>query len=142
MKVLLEPRSARRRWLRTYLTLVGILDVFALGAILLPRTQMAAVHATLGIGELPAAPIVGYLARTASLFYGMIGVILLIAARDLDRYLETVRLLARCGVAAGGVILLIDVAERLPWWWIALEGPCCSGIALVGLALLPPRSSE
>lgn len=142
MKVPLDPLSARRRWLRTYLTLVGVLDAFALGAILLPQTQMAAVHATLGIGELPDAPIVGYLARTASLFYGMIGVILLIAARDLDRYLETVRLLARCGVAAGGVILLIDVAERLPWWWIALEGPCCSGIALVGLALLPPRSSE
>lgn len=132
----------RRRILIAYLRFVGILDLLALLAVGLPQAQMAAVHAQLGIGELPVAPIVGYLARTASMFYGLVGVMLLVAANDLDRYLETVRLLARCGLVAGLAILLIDVAEGLPWWWIALEGPCCSGLALIGLALLPPRRSE
>lgn len=93
--------------------------------------MMVAIHEHLEIGGLPAEPIVGYLARTASLFYGFCGVLLLYLANDVVRHRDVIRFLAGCGLIAGVLIVLIDVAEGMPFWWILLEGPCCSLLAAV-----------
>ncbi len=108
---------------------IGLLDLLAFVAVVMPRSLMAAVHEQLHLGTLPTDPIVGYLARTASMFYGFSGVLLLFLSNDVVRYREVIRFLALCGIIAGGLVLTIDLIEGLPLWWILLEGPCCAILA-------------
>ena len=98
-------------------------------AMVMPRSMMVVIHEQLEMGALPAEPIVGYLARTASLFYGFCGVLLLYLANDVNRHRDVIRFLAGCGIIAGGMVLVIDLTEGLPLWWIFLEGPCCGLLA-------------
>lgn len=117
---------------------IGVLDLLAFAAVVMPRSLMVAIHAELQIGTLPTEPIVGYLARTASMFYGFCGVLLLYLATDVVRHRNVIRFLAGCGMVAGGIVLLIDVSEGLPLWWIFLEGPCCGLLAAVVWWLAKP----
>jgi hypothetical protein len=52
------------------LRLGGTMTVLAFPAMLLPPDWMAATHRWLGMGELPEAPVVDYLARSVSALYG------------------------------------------------------------------------
>jgi hypothetical protein len=54
--------------------------------VFMPMSWMAATHRWLGLGEMPAGPIVEYLARSQSAFYALVGVLCLVMASDLDRY--------------------------------------------------------
>ncbi len=120
--------SSRLSWL---LRAIGVLDLLSFAAVIMPRSFMSAVHAHLQLGPLPAEPIVGYLALTASMFYGFCGVLLLYLAADVVRHREVIRFLAGCGMAVGGIVLLIDLAEGMPVWWTLLEGPVCGALAAV-----------
>ena len=54
--------------------ILRVLGGFALGAIpaiFLPYSWMNAIHDFMGLGDLPNAPIVSYLARSLSLFYAL-----------------------------------------------------------------------
>lgn len=124
-----DGRAVFHRRLTWLLRVIGVLDLLAFLAVVMPRSMMVAVHEQLHIGGLPSEPIVGYLARTASMFYGFCGVLLLYVSNDVVRHRDVIRFLAICGTIAGGLILAIDVAEGLPLWWILLEGPCCGMLA-------------
>lgn len=139
METASPDQGDRQRWpssprvLTWLLRTIGVLDLLAFAAVVMPRSMMIAVHAQLQLGALPTEPIVGYLARTASMFYGFCGVLLLYLAADVVRHRDTIRFVAGCGMAAGVLIVLIDVAEGMPLWWIAMEGPCCGLLAaLIG----------
>jgi hypothetical protein len=116
---------------------LGIPGLLALVAVFMPMSWMAAAHRRLGLGEMPDAPIVEYLARSLSAFYALLGALCLLAASDLERY----RPLARClGIALallGLALLGVDIAADLPPWWIALEGP--RGIGLGALVYFLAR---
>ena len=90
---------------------------------LVPHEWMVAAHRWLGLGELPRAPIVEYLARSASALYGFHGVLLLIVAGDPQRYRPIVRYLAAMNVLLGGMLLAIDLHTGMPAWWTLAEGP-------------------
>jgi hypothetical protein len=111
--------------------LLGIPGLLALVAVFMPVTWMAAAHRWLGLGEMPDAPVVEYLARSLSAMYAVLGAFCLLAATDLERYRPLVRLLAVTFALLGLVLLGIDVAAGLPWWWIAFEGPRCIGVGAV-----------
>ncbi len=51
------------------LRVIGITGLFAIPAIFLPYSWMNAIHDFMGLGELPNAPIVSYLARSLSAFF-------------------------------------------------------------------------
>jgi hypothetical protein len=68
------------------LRLGGTMTVLAFPAMLLPPDWMAATHRWLGMGELPEAPVVDYLARSVSALYGFHGVLLFLIATDPARY--------------------------------------------------------
>ncbi len=121
-----RPSDVRLMWL---LRAIGVLDLLSFAAVVMPQSLMVAIHRHLGIGELPAEPIVGYLARTASMFYGFTGVLLLFLATDVVKFREVIRFVALCGMIAGLIVLGVDLAEGMPVWWIALEGPCCGLLA-------------
>ena len=48
------------------LRFVGVPALFALVAVFMPVSWMAATHRWLGLGEMPAGPVVEYLARSVS----------------------------------------------------------------------------
>src|SRR5437870_580230 len=97
--------------------------LFVLVAVCMPVSWMAAAHRWLGLGEMPNAPVVEYLDRSVSVFYALFGALFLLAASDLERYRPLVRFLGVAFALLGLVLLGVDVAAGLPWWWIALEGP-------------------
>jgi hypothetical protein len=105
------------------LRLVGIVELFAIPAVVMPFGWMAAIHSYLGMGELPDAPIVSYLARSTSMLYAVHGAVTLYITFDLERYWPLVRFWAIAIVIMGGTLLVIDVAIGMPTWWTLGEGP-------------------
>jgi hypothetical protein len=122
------------------LRLVGVGSLFALVAVVMPSSWMAATHRWLGLGEMPTAPVVEYLARSVSAFYALFGAICLVLASDLERYRPLVRFLALAVVLMSLVVLGVDLAAGMPWWWSASEGP--GGVVFGVLLFVLARSSR
>jgi hypothetical protein len=85
------------------------------------------------MGELPAVPIVGYLARTASLQYGLHGILLWAISFDVARYAPLVPLLGTLKLVQALAIAIVDATGGMPLWWTIVEPVC---LALAGAALL------
>jgi hypothetical protein len=124
--------ASRLRLLVVLLRLGGIVTVSAFGAILLPTDWMAGVHAAIGLGEFPRAPVVDYLARSIAALYGFHGVLLLIVSMDPRRYFTIVRYVGWMNALFGVMIMAIDLHARMPMLWTALEGP---PIVLFGIVI-------
>ena len=73
----------------------------------------------LGLGEMPTAPVVEYLARSLSASYAVTGALCLVVAADLERY----RFLGAASALMSPVLLGVDLVAGMPWWWSASEGP-------------------
>lgn len=124
------------RLLAWLLRAVGGLLVCALPAVPLSHRMMAAVHRdALGMGELPDAPVVGYLARTASLLYAVHGAVMLFLSFDVPRYRPLIVLVGWLNGLFGAACLAVDVAAGMPGWWTALEGPTILTAAVLTVAL-------
>ena len=117
------------------LRLQGGMLLLAVPAIFLPFTWMAAVHAWLGLGELPQTPVVEYLVRSLSGMYAFWGPIFLFLAADVHRYLPLVRFVARLQIVFGVGMLVLDTVVGMPLPWIISEGPVIVALSLVALSL-------
>src|SRR5215471_8318119 len=108
---------------------LGAGGLSALAAVFMPVSWMAATHRWLGLGEMPTGPVVEYLARSLSAFYALVGALCLAVVADLERYRPLVRFLGVAFALMSLVLLGVDVAVGMPWWWTASEGPgaWCSG---------------
>jgi hypothetical protein len=122
------------------LRLVGLSALLALAAVFMPYSWMAATHRWLGLGEMPTGPVVEYLARSLSASYAVMGVLCLVVAADLERYRPLVRWLALVFALMSVVLLGVDLAAGMPWWWSAFEGP--RGVVVAMLLFLLARSSR
>jgi uncharacterized membrane protein len=105
------------------LRIVGVGSLFALVAVVMPTSWMAATHRWLGLGEMPTGPVVEYLARSLSAFYALVGALCLVVAADLERYRPLVRSLGVAFALMSLVLFGVDLAAGMPWWWTASEGP-------------------
>ena len=92
-------------------------------AILLPVEWMASTHRWLGLGELPRAPVVDYLARSIAALYGFHGGLLLLISGDPVRYRSIVSYVAFMNVTFGLIVLVIDLHAGMPMLWSVCEGP-------------------
>lgn len=127
-------RLRRNRALALAVRAFGILDLLALGAIVMPVHWMDQAHRFFGMGPLPRDPIVGYLARSSSTLYALHGAMLVLMSFDVERYRPLIRFLAYAAFVHGAIIVGIDVAEQIPpVWWRNGEGPC---YAAMGALLL------
>jgi hypothetical protein len=115
-------RPGAHKVLVVLLCMGGISGLFALVAVFMPVSWMAATHRWLGLGEMPTSPVVEYLARSLSSFYALLGALCLVVASDLERYRPLVRFLAAAVALMGVVFTGVDWAAGLPWWWTAFEG--------------------
>lgn len=115
------------------LRVMGSFSLLAIPFVFVPRATMEAIHAQLGIGELPRAPIVGYLARSLSAFYALVGGLLWLLSFDPERHRSVLIYLGSAIALMGGALLFIDLYEGLPAVWTWWEGPF---VALFGATIL------
>jgi hypothetical protein len=104
------------------LRFVGVGSLFALVPVFMPMSWMVATHRWLGLGEMPTGPVVEYLARSLSAFYAVMDALCLVAA-DPERYRPLVRFLGVALALMSLVLLGVDLAAGMPWWWSTFEGP-------------------
>jgi hypothetical protein len=112
---------------------MGFVTMLALVAVFMPYSWMNATHRWLGLGDLPAAPIVGYLARSLSLFYALLGGLLWFLSSSPRRHRAVLLSLGAAFVSFGVICFGIDFVEDLPNFWKWVEGPF---VILYGAALL------
>ncbi len=138
-RALLSPTGHADRWRRVlawYLRFSGGVDVLAVVAVLLPTSAMAAIHEALGLGELPSATIVGYLARSTSLMYALHGAMVIFVSFDVVRYRPLIAFLVGAALLHGLELLVIYMATAMPLWWTLAEGPVYCLLAAATLVLL------
>ena len=133
-----------RRLLAGLLRAIGLLDLFALFAVIAPRKWIDDSHQLLGMGLFPVEPIAGYLARSTSFWYATYGILLWFVSYDVERNSQLITCLAWVMVAQGFVVIGIDIAEGMPGWWTTIEGPSCIGLGasliLVQRSIKPMRN--
>jgi hypothetical protein len=112
------------------------MSLLALVAVFMPYTWMDMIHRALGMGRLPSEPVVGYLARSLSLFYALMGGLLLLCSLDPDRNRTVLCYLGVAFVFFGIVMVGIDHVEGMPGYWRRVEGPVVMGFGVAILALV------
>jgi hypothetical protein len=98
----------------------------------MPFSWSAATHRWLGLGEMPNAPVVQYLARSVSALYALLSALCLVMASDLERYRPMLRFFGVALAVLGVVFTVVDLMAGMRWWWTVIEGP----LALPAGALL------
>ena len=111
------------RYFKLFLRIVGSVALLAVFAVLMPYSWMNAVHGWLGMGALPAEPIVGYLARSTSAFYALLGGLAWVVSFDLPRHRRVLCYLGAVTIVFGAMLLVVDLREGMPLWWSIAEGP-------------------
>jgi len=124
------------------LRIFGVTALFAVIAVIMPLSWMAAVHRWLGLGEMPTGPIVEYLARSLSTLAAFIGALCLVLASDVERYRPLARFLGAAFALMSPVAVGIDLAAGMPSWWFAVDGVAGIGVGTLLFALARPRSSQ
>ena len=114
------------------LRIVGCVSLTATVFVFVPYTWMDAIHRMLGMGELPSEPIVGYLARSTSAFYALLGGLLLVLSSDVCRYRHVLAYIGAAVAVFGLILVFVDWVEGLPLFWKVWEGPF---VFVLGLAI-------
>ena len=130
-----DSESSQSRLLKILLRLIGTSSLFALIFVAAPRSWMLSIHAWLGMGQMPEAPVVGYLARSTSAFYAGLGGLFWVASFDLFRHRLVLIYLGAAVALFGVMLLIVDWWEGLPLMWKVWEGPVVIGLGLAVLFL-------
>ena len=105
------------------LRLSGTFTSLAFLAMLLPVDWMDSIHRSMGLGELPRAPVVDYLARSVAALYGFHGALLLLISTDPVKYRTIVWFVAILNIVFGVMLVVIDLHAGMPMSWTVFEGP-------------------
>jgi len=109
--------------LKLILRLLGSSSLFALIFVAAPYAWMDSIHSSLGMGRLPDDPVVGYLARSTSAFYALLGGLFWVVSFDLRRHRQVLIYLGAAITVFGAVLLVVDWSEGMPPSWTIWEGP-------------------
>ena len=105
------------------LRVVGSVSLLALIFVFVPYSWMNTIHFQLGMGELPSNPIVGYLARSTSAFYALLGALLIVTSFNIQKHIEILKFLGIAISLMGLLLFWIDWYEGMPLFWKVWEGP-------------------
>lgn len=89
----------------------------------------------MGLGVLPDAPIVWYLARSTSALYAGFGGLFWTISFDPVRYRPVLRYVGAGLLLFGLCLLVIDSYEGMPPFWTRWEGPVVAAFGATVLAL-------
>jgi len=123
------------RFLRLFLRIIGTVSLLAVVAVVMPYSRMNAIHQWLGMGQLPSGPIVGYLARSTSAFYALLGGLMWIVSWDLRRHRLVLCYLGVAIILFGAALFAVDLLEGMPHYWSFFEGPIDIAFGIVILLL-------
>ena len=115
--------TSQERFLQVLLRVIGTSGLLAIPFVVVPYSWMDAIHQGLEMGTLPDAPVVGYLARSTSAFYAILGGLLWTVSFDLHRHRLVLSYIGGAVVLFGVATLAVDFAEGMPLWWSLWEGP-------------------
>ena len=115
--------TTQERFPQVLLRVIGTAGLLAIPFVMLPYSWMDVIHQGLGLGRLPDAPIVGYLARSASAFYAILGGLFWTISFDLHRHRLVLGYVGSAAVLFGVAMLAADFAVGMPIWWSLSEGP-------------------
>jgi hypothetical protein len=121
------------RLLRLVLRVIGCNSLLALIFVAAPFRWLDTIHAGLGLGPLIDQPVVGYLARSTSFFYALLGGLFWVVSFDLRRHRPVLIYLGFAVTLFGAVLLVVDWNAGLPPMWRYWEGPF---VIALGLTLL------
>ena len=122
--------------LRFILRFFGTMSLLAIPFIFVPYSVMDGIHRDmLRLGALPDEPIVGYLARSLSAFYALLGAIMWKVSFDVRHYRSFLTFLSGAIALFGAALLFIDRYEGLPALWQWWEGPLTIVLGAVTLGL-------
>ena len=123
------------RWVRGLLRLLGTSSLLALLFVAAPREWLASIHHELGMGTLPNLPVVGYLARSTSALYALLGGLFWVVSFDVERHRPVIAYLSLSFILFGAILLMVDWLEGMPPFWVLWEGPfvLAFGVALFAL---------
>jgi hypothetical protein len=127
--------TGQERFLRLFLRIIGTTALFALIAVVMPYSWMNAIHQWLGLGTLPTEPIVGYLARSTSAYYALLGGLMWMVSFDLHRHRIVLCYLGVAIILFGAVLFVTDLLAAMPLWWTLCEGPPNSAFGVVILVI-------
>lgn len=119
--------------LKFILRLIGSASLLATIFVAAPYAWMDSIHAALGMGTLPDAPVVGYLARSTSAFYALLGGLFWVVSFDLVRHRPVLIYLGVAVTVFGAMLVIVDWQEGMPLFWKVWEGPA---VIAIGLAIL------
>jgi hypothetical protein len=136
--------TSREHFLRLFLRVLGTTALLALPCAMMPFTWMDEIHRGLGMGQLPSEPIVGYLARSTSLFYALFGGLFWVVSFDLHRHRKVLCYIGSAMILFGLLLCAIDFLEGMPTWWSLAEGPfnVVFGITILSLSYPLVRSEN
>ena len=123
--------ARQERSFRLFIRAVGTVALLAVIAVVMPYSWMNAVHQWLGMGKLPTEPIVGYLARSTSAFYAILGGLLWVVSFDLRRHRPVLQYLGLVSVLLGITLGVVDFMEGMPLWWRLAEGPINAAVGII-----------
>jgi len=123
------------RFFKLFLRVIGTAALLAMVAVVMPYSNMNAIHQWLGLGQLPAEPIVGYLARSTSAFYAFFGGLMWLVSFDLRRHHWVLCYLGAATIALGTTLFIVDLLEGLPPYWSLTEGPINITFGIIILTL-------
>jgi hypothetical protein len=127
--------AKQERLFKLVLRIVGTAALFALVAVVMPSSWMNAIHQWLGMGDLPSEPIVGYLARSTSAFYALLGGLMWMISFDLHRYRLVLIYIGVAIIVFGVALFAVDLLEGMPLWWSLGEGPFNTAFGIFILVL-------
>jgi len=127
--------TRQERFLKLIIRILGTGSATAAFFVVVPYTWMNAIHQWLGLGRLPDTPVVGYLARSTSAFYALLGGLLWVVSFDLHRHLLVLRYLGAAIVLFGVTLFAVDWVEGLPAYWRWWEGAIDVGYGILVLLL-------
>ena len=104
--------------LRWFLRINALVLLCAAPAVLLPYALMANISDWLQIGPFPNSPLVGYLTRSLSALYALLGLVTWFISGDLPRYSPLIRIWGWTTVGFAWVLLAVDWWVGLPLWWV------------------------
>ena len=104
-------------YFKLFLRIIGTTALLAIVAVVMPYSWMNVTHKWLGMGELPSEPIVGYLARSTSAFYAILGGLFWLVSFDLHRHRLVLCYLGYVIIIFGAALFIIDLLEGMPLSW-------------------------
>jgi hypothetical protein len=107
------------------LRILGLVCLPAIIVVVMPAPWLDAAHRAMKLGPFPTAPIAEYLARSVSFLCAFYGGLLLVLARDVERY-RSIIIYQAIAIMLGSVLgIVAGVRAGLPAVWVIADAIGC-----------------